>query len=214
MPRYTYILFDLDGTIIDPKQGITNSVQYSLSKQDINADLEELVKFIGPPLAESFQKYYPGIDPEQAVRDYRKYFSEKGVLECILYDKITELFESLKETDKDLVVATSKATIFAEQIINHFRLGQYFTHIFGSDLDYKGKSKTQIVDEALAQNSQHSKSQSIMVGDRIHDIIGAHNNGIHSLFVTYGYGASDRFNKVKPTYICQTVEEMHPILLS
>ena len=123
-----YILFDLDGTITDPKEGITKSVAYALSKFGIKVDsLNELCKFIGPPLKDSFIEYYNFNDDEaeKAIKYYREYFSDRGIYENQVYKGFEDILISLKENNKVLIVATSKPTIFAQKILEHFNLRKY-----------------------------------------------------------------------------------------
>ena len=152
MTGYDVVLFDLDGTLTDSKIGITKSVQYALLKFNIREDnLDNLESFIGPPLSESFQKNY-GFEPSQAqdaVDFYREYFSTSGIYENAVYPGISDLLADLKSKRKELVVATSKPTVFANQILNSFNLYQYFTTVVGSHLDGTRTSKTEIIEIAL-----------------------------------------------------------------
>src|SRR5258708_3393772 len=154
MLNYKIILFDLDGTLTDPKIGITKSVQYALRKFGIIIDdPNSLTHFVGPPLNKSFQKYY-SFDEEksmQAVEYYREYFSTKGMFENTVYPGIPELLQKLKENKKLLYVVTSKPTYFSEQIIKHFELDQYFTKVIGPHMDLSNADKPTLVKEALSQ---------------------------------------------------------------
>ncbi|MCM3618261.1 HAD family hydrolase [Sutcliffiella horikoshii] len=216
MEKYKVILFDLDGTISDPKEGIVKSVQYALAKMDIiESDIDKLEGFIGPPLQVSFAEYY-GFDEKEsicAIDYYRERFKEKGMFENVLYPDITLLLTALKENDYLLVVATSKPTIFAEKIVKYFNLEQYFQVIVGSNLDGTMSSKTEIIQYILDKYTDYEPSDFVMIGDRKHDIIGAKNTGIDSIGVTYGYGSLEEINGVEPTYIVNSVEQLKAILL-
>ena len=211
MTGYDVVLFDLDGTLTDSKIGITKSVQYALSKFNIREDnLESLEPFIGPPLSESFQKYY-GFEPSQvqdAVDFYREYFSTSGMYENAVYPGIPDLLADLKSKRKELIVATSKPTVFANQILNAFNLHQHFTAVVGSHLDGTRTSKTEIIAHALSVLEKPKESSIVMVGDREHDIIGAQGNAIDSIAVTYGYGSLLELQRANPTHLAQAVEDI------
>ena len=211
MTRYDVVLFDLDGTLTDSKIGITKSVQYALSKFNIREDnLDNLESFIGPPLSESFQKHC-GFDPgqaQQAVDFYREYFSTSGIYENEVYPGIPDLLADLKRKRKQLIVATSKPTVFANQILSAFNLYQHFTSVIGSHLDGTRTSKIEIIAHALSALERPKENGTVMVGDREHDIIGAQGNAIDSIAVTYGYGSLLELQQAKPTYLAHTVEDI------
>ena len=211
MAGYDVVLFDLDGTLTDSKVGITKSVQYALSKFNIREDnLDSLESFIGPPLYESFQTYY-GFEPSQAqdaVDFYREYFSTSGMYENAVYAGIPDLLADLKSKRKELIVATSKPTVFANQILNAFNLDQYFTTVVGSHLDGTRTSKIEIIAHALSTLGKPKDNSVVMVGDREHDIIGAQGNAIDSIAVTYGYGSLLELQRANPTYLAHAVEEI------
>ena len=211
MTGYEMVLFDLDGTLTDSKIGITKSVQYALSKFSIREDnLDNLESFIGPPLSESFQKHY-GFELTQAqdaVDFYREYFSTSGMYENAVYPGIPDLLADLKSKRKELIVATSKPTVFANQILNAFNLYHYFTVVVGSHLDGTRTSKTEIIAHALSTLEKSQNNNAVMVGDREHDIIGAQGNAIDSIAVTYGYGSLLELQRANPTYLAHAVEDI------
>ena len=211
MIGYNVILFDLDGTLTDSKIGITKSVQYALSKFNIREDnLDNLESFIGPPLSESFQKNY-GFETSQAqdaVDFYREYFSTSGMYENAVYPGIPDLLADLKSKRKALIVATSKPTVFANQILNAFNLYQYFTAVVGSHLDGTRTSKTEIIAHALSMLGKPKNNSTVMIGDREHDIIGAQGNAIDSIAVTYGYGSLLELQRANPTHLAHAVEDI------
>lgn len=212
---YKYILFDLDGTLTDPKEGITKSVAYALDAYGIYVeDLDSLCKFIGPPLKESFMVYY-GMDDaqgEEAVAKYRERFSVTGLFENKVYEGIREMLECLKEEGKTLIVATSKPAVFSERILEHFDLMKYFIFLSGSELDGTRVDKAEVIAYALEKNGITDLSNVVMVGDREHDIIGANKNGIDSVAVLYGYGCMEEFEKHHATYVAESVEQLKNIL--
>ncbi|WCN38391.1 HAD family hydrolase [Aneurinibacillus uraniidurans] len=215
MNKYKVLLFDLDGTISDSKEGITKSVQYALKKLGIEEDdLNNLEPFIGPPLQESFRAFYSFTEERVnlAIEYYRERFKIKGMFENKLYPDIVELLHKLRTEGYILVVATSKPTEFAEKILLHFNISQYFNVIVGSNLDGTRINKTEIIEHILNQFNEFDKSCFLMIGDRKHDIIGARNTGIDSLGVTYGYGSHMELQQENATYIVHSVEEIKEIL--
>ncbi|WP_214483941.1 HAD family hydrolase [Bacillus sp. SM2101] len=217
MGNYKVILFDLDGTLSDPKIGITKSVQYALKNMNIvENDLDKLECFIGPPLQVSFADYYHFDEEkiERAIELYRERFKDKGMFENVLYPNVPSLLSQLKEQNYKLVVATSKPTVFAEKILNYFHIEQFFDLVVGSNLDGSRASKTEIIQHVLDEYNENELNDFIMIGDRKHDIIGANNTGIDSIGVTYGYGSFEELSIVKPTYIANNVEKIREIFLA
>ncbi len=216
MRKYDVILFDLDGTLTDPGLGITNSVAHALNKYGITVnDRKELYKFIGPPLHESFEKFY-GFSRKkamQAVEYYREYYKVKGIYENSVYDGIENLLVKLKERGKKIVLATSKPEVFAREILRHFSLDKYFFYAAGSNLDGTRTNKAEVIDYALSACEVCDKSTVVMIGDREHDIIGANKNGIESLGVLFGYGNRKELEAAGATYIAERVEDIEKILL-
>jgi len=188
---YDYLLFDLDGTLTDPGEGITNSVAYALKKWGFEvSDKRELYPFIGPPLSASFKKYY-GFSEEDAlkcVEYYREYFRDRGIFENKVYEGIPELLETLKKSGKILVLATSKPEKFAKQILDHFDLSKYFDFVAGATMDESRNKKADVIRYALGLAQISDLSRAVMIGDRDQDIVGAKLNSIDSIGVLYGYG--------------------------
>ncbi len=212
-----YILFDLDGTLTDPKPGITGSVKYSLESFGIKVNsLDELVCFIGPPLKESFMVYY-GMDDEQAERavaKYRERFAPIGIFENSVFDGIPRMLEQLKNSGKTIALATSKPEVFAKQILEHFDLGKYFTFSAGSELDGGRVNKADVISYCLENLGSPDLSKVIMVGDRKHDILGAGKNGLESVGVLFGYGSPEELREAGADYIAADVESLAKLLLS
>ncbi|MBH0156468.1 HAD family hydrolase [Fictibacillus sp. 5RED26] len=216
MKNYEYILFDLDGTLSDPKEGITKSVQFALRRMGIaEENLDHLESFIGPPLQQSFQEFYSFNETQirTAITYYRERFKDRGMYENTLYEHIPSLLQELKDNGHTVAVATSKPTVFAEEILKYFNICHYFDLIVGSNLDGTRTSKTEIIQHILHHYSDQPKETFIMIGDRKHDIIGAHNTGIDSIGVTYGYGSMEELTNAKPTSIVKTVSELREVIL-
>jgi len=215
MNSYKYILFDLDGTLTDPREGITRSVAYALESFGINVpDLDELCKFIGPPLRESFERYYglSASDSLTAVEKYRERFSNRGLYENAVYGGMKELLEKLKSQGRTLIVATSKPRPFAVQILEHLGLSQYFDFVSGSEFDGTRVHKADVIAYALDNCSISDKSSAVMVGDRCFDVTGAKSNGLLCIGVLYGYGGREELEAAGSDYIVGSVSELETLL--
>jgi len=214
---YDIILFDLDGTLTDPKPGITKSVQYALSKMGIvEEDLEKLTTFIGPPLTTSFKEFYNMNDDEanQTLQYYRERFSTVGLYENAVYEGMKELLEELQNQGKTMFVATSKPTVFSTKIVEHFGLNHYFKAVIGSELDGTRVEKHEVIKSVLSEVAGCDPRKIIMVGDRKFDILGAQQNDIAVIGVAYGYGSYEELEAAKPNYIARTVSELGAMLLT
>ncbi|HDR8184369.1 TPA: HAD family hydrolase [Bacillus thuringiensis] len=209
---YTTFLFDLDGTLTDPKEGIVHSVLYALKKVGIEElHISELDSFIGPPIQQSFIERYNMSEGEveRAVFYFREYLKQNGLFENNVYEGIPDLLQHLKSSDNRLFVATSKPTVFAKQVLDHFQLTDYFEDIVGSNLDGTRIKKEEIIAHILQTNEELNKEEIVMIGDRKHDIIGANHNGIASIGVIYGYGSGIELTEVGATHIVNDVKELH-----
>lgn len=212
---YQTVLFDLDGTLTDPGQGITNSVAYALKKHGIeNHDRRELYCFIGPPLLDSFMKYY-GFSKEQAMQailDYREYFSDRGIFENIPYDGVYDMLQTLQDQGKKLVLATSKPEEFALRILERFDLASYFDLVVGATMDEKRSKKGDVIAHALSLLQPYEPGSIIMIGDREHDILGAKENGLPAIGVLYGYGTREELEAAGAAAIAETIRELPSML--
>lgn len=183
-------LFDLDGTLTDPKAGITRSVQYALERLGRPVpEADELTWMIGPPLIAGFTKLLgsPAEVPE-AVRFYRERYSDVGLFENEVYAGIPPLLHKLQEKGVRLYVATSKLHVFARRILDHFELSRFFVEIYGSELDNRNADKRDLIKHIL-DRERFDPARAVMIGDREHDSIGAKANGIAAIGVTWGYGS-------------------------
>ena len=212
------ILFDLDGTVTDPKEGITRSVAYALAHFGIQVeDLNTLTNFIGPPLVESFSEFY-GLNDEDsktAVDKYRERFRVTGWAENIPYDGIAELLRDLKAAGKTISLATSKPEEFAVKILNHFDLAQYFDLICGAPMNApKGHGKADVIEDALSRLGVTDRSGVVMVGDRLHDIEGAHKANLPCIGVLFGYGDRAEHEKYGADYIAEDMDELRKLLFN
>lgn len=211
------ILFDLDGTLTASAEGITKSVQYALAKLGMKEEnLEELTCFVGPPLLEQFMSY-AGLSEEdaiQAVEYYRERYSTIGIFENSPYPGIEDMLFHLKQRGLVLGVASSKPTFFVNKILKHFQIDSYFKIVVGSELDGKRTNKTEVIEEALRQlNIGEKRQQTVMVGDKEHDVFGAKEAGLACIGVAYGYGGRLELESAQASHIVDSVAELEECLL-
>lgn len=211
-----YLLFDLDGTLTDPKVGITRSVQHALHRMGIEvADADTLCPFIGPPLREGFMQFY-GMDAEaaqQAIAYYREYFVDRGIFENTPYPGIDEALDALRGAGYTLLVATSKPTVYARRILEHFGLKRHFDFVAGSELDGTRSRKGEVITYALAQMGIAPQA-AVMIGDREHDIIGAKETGLYAVGVLYGYGSQAELDEAGADAVAADVAALRALLLA
>jgi len=216
MRNKEYILFDLDGTLTDPAEGITKSVAYALDHFGIRAnDPGTLYRFIGPPLKESFRKFY-GFDDEmalEAIEKYREYYRAKGIYENRLIEGMDDLLRELSEDGRHLIVATAKPEVFAETVLEHFDIRKYFRFVCGADLHGPRISKDDVIEYALDRAGIGEPSPAVMVGDREHDVIGARRAGLDCIGVLFGYGSREELQDAGASLVVETVEELRTVLL-
>ncbi len=214
-----YLLFDLDGTLTDPKIGICTCVQYALASLGIEEpDLDKLEPFIGPPLKSSFMEFYQLDEAraEAAIGKYRERFQDKGIFENSPYEGIHRMLRNLKAKGMVLAVASSKPTVFVKQILEHYKMDKYFTVVMGSELDGRRGSKEEVVHAALRAlfgNKPIERDAVYMIGDRRFDVEGAHAARVESVGVTYGYGSMEELKAARSDYIVRSVEELESFLL-
>jgi phosphoglycolate phosphatase len=210
------VLFDLDGTLTDPKVGITRSIQHALRKRGRPVpDADSLESFIGPPLEQSFRERFAMSpdDARQAVADYREYFADTGLFENAVYPGIPELLQSLRAGGVRLALATSKPTPFAERILAHFALAPHFSAVVGSFLDGRRVEKRELIAAALATLDGVDRERVAHVGDRRHDIEGARANGVVAIAVGWGYGSRDELLAARPSALAESVGALGRLLL-
>ena len=213
---YNTVFFDLDGTLTDPAEGITNSVAFALSRFGIEVeDKTTLYKFIGPPLMDAFQEFYgfSHKDSALALGYYREYFKVKGIYENKIYDGVKQMLTELKTAGKKIVLATSKPEPFAITILEHFCIKGYFDFIAGATMDEKRNKKSDVLAYAIKMGGVVNLSEAVMIGDREHDIFGAKENGIDSVGVLYGYGDREELQKAGATYIAESIADINKIIL-
>lgn len=214
---YRYILFDLDGTITDPFEGISKCIIYALESFGMEVeDTSKLSSFIGPPLFDQF-KAFCGFDDKQAeraVKKYRERYSTVGWKECTLTDGTEELLRELKSAGKVLALATSKPECFAVPILEHFGIDKYFDFIGGAELEHDGRnSKDAVIEYVLESLTVSDRSEAVIIGDRFHDIDGAKKTGIASVGVLSGYGSREELSAHKADHIAENMKDVLKFLL-
>ena len=213
----SYLLFDLDGTLTNPQEGITKCVQHALKAFQIDEpDLEKLIPFIGPPLIQSFMDFYDFTEDQarQAVAVYRERFGTVGLFENFPYPGIQEMLKQLQAQGKILAVASSKPGVYVHRILEKFELAQYFQVIEGSNLDGTRVDKKEVIAEVLAQLGNPSSDQLLMIGDRKFDVIGAREMGFGCVGVRFGFAAPGELEESGALYIAETVDDLTQYLLS
>ena len=213
--NYNTILFDLDGTLTDPFEGITKSFVYALNAFGIDEpDRNVLRRVIGPPLIYSFKEYYgfDDVKAQRAVVKYRERFSKVGLYENRLYDGVEDMLKALKDKGITLAVASSKAWVYVEQILEHFNIDKYFSFISGCELDQTRSEKDEVIEHAISSLGITDRSKILMVGDRKYDLIGAQSTGIDVVGVLYGYGDIDELSKYPTVFIADSVSALKKYL--
>lgn len=215
--KYRYILFDLDGTVTNPEEGITKSFAYALEHMGIPVeDRSELRKVIGPPLMQSFDEFYH-FTKEQALTataKYRERYGEIGWAENEVYEGVEEMLKTLSARGAKLILATSKPERYAVRIMEHFGLSKYFTMLCGADDYAKDRStKEQVVRYAIEQNGITDTGDVVMVGDRKYDVIGAAAVGIKTIGVLYGFGDEEELSGAGAMHLVKTPQELTEYLL-
>lgn len=185
------ILFDLDGTLTDPSEGITKSIVYALKHYGIEEKPENCLKYIGPPLGPALEEDY-GVPGAAAVQKFRERFEKKGIYENILFEETIPVLAELKKRGHILCLATSKPQFMAERVLSIFGLTKYFDGVYGATADESKVTKADIIHDALAA---HPGLEAFMIGDRKHDIKGAKANGITSIGIHSGFGDPDELEK-------------------
>ena len=215
MKKYKYIFFDLDGTLTDPFEGITHSVALALEHFGIYVkDRSELGKFIGPPLRESFPKYYPipADRVEEAVEEYRKYFSVKGLFENEMYAGVPEMLSALRDAGYTILLATAKPEVYAKRITEHFGIDGFFFAQCGASLDGVRDSKASVIKYALSV-CKAAPDEVLMIGDRSHDVLGAKEHGVDTAGVLWGYGSREELESVGAVCTFGSVNSLTEYLL-
>jgi phosphoglycolate phosphatase len=217
MPKFTHIIFDLDGTLTDNTLGIGNSLKYALQQMQIDDYSEEILEqFIGPPLQWGFENLF-GMNErntELAVGYFREYYANKGLLENVPYPGIIEMLEELNDTGTKMYIATAKYEKFAQKIIEYFEFDKYIIQLNGADYGGRKATKTAIIANLLESQQLVPTKHIVMVGDTVYDMEGGKENGLSTIAVNYGFGKMPDLKKTEPDYFAENVEELYEILVS
>jgi phosphoglycolate phosphatase len=205
------IFFDLDGTLTDPMVGITGSIQFALERLGVDVpEANDLLWCIGPPLLENFQSLVGHDRAPEAVAHYRERFSSVGLYENTPYSGIHDALSTIRSAGIQLCVASSKPQIYVRQILEHFELIDYFSDVFGSELNGTRTNKSELLRYALSETGIEA-GDATMVGDRKHDIIGALDNGVSAIGVLYGYGSSEELTQAGANRFANAPSELVPL---
>lgn len=209
-----YLLFDLDGTLIDPIHGFIASIKYALTELGERIPDERVLStFIGPPLKESFMNIcgFDDVKADNAVKAYRRYYGTNGIFDCNVYDGVSEVLSVLKSRGFHLFIATSKPSVFAEQIAEHFQFSTFFTEIVGSELNGERSNKVEVI-KCILDKYQINPADATMIGDRKYDVIPALELGLKTIAVTYGYGDNTELTKANPNIIIEKFNKLLSVL--
>ncbi|MEX1378348.1 MAG: HAD hydrolase-like protein [Eubacteriales bacterium] len=215
--NYRYILFDLDGTIIDSKNGVITAAKFALDKMGVpETKIVDLDRMIGPPLKSSFVDFF-GLKDEfadAAVKYFREFYREKAIFDYEVYDGMLDVLNMLKREGYILALATSKPTVFAKRILERSNMLHLFDSIIGANLDDSNSDKAHIISQVIDELNIYNLDQAVMIGDRKYDIYGANAVGIRSIGVLYSYGTFEEMQEAGASYVVNTVEELGNLLYS
>lgn len=217
MKNFDVLLFDLDGTLTDSAEGIMNCAEHALNVMGITEpDRSRLLRFIGPPLVDSFMDFY-GLSHEdalKAVAAYRERYPVKGIFENCVYEGIPEALELLKKGGKRLAVATSKPEVYAKRILEHFDLAKYFEVVTGAELSGERNAKSEVIAECLKRLGNPDKGTVLMIGDRKHDVEGAKLCGVRCAGVKFGYAEENELENAGAEYVFDTPIQLAEAVLN
>jgi phosphoglycolate phosphatase len=204
------LMFDLDGTLTDSRVGVTRCIQHALAEAGVVAPpAEELTRYVGPPLAGSFETLLGTSDAQQveeAIAAYRRRFEHVGIFENSLYPDIAEMLAVFEAASHELCVVTAKPRVYALRILEHFGIARLFRGVHGPELGARHYTKESLIREARASAS--TLAEAAMVGDRAEDIRGAKSNGVGSVAVTWGYGNREELEGAQPDRIVASCSEL------
>lgn len=213
---YSYVLFDLDGTLVNTGEGIIESAKYSfqIMGEKIPSD-EQLRKFVGPPLKKVYMQDYgmSSIQAQMATKLFRDHYAKDGKYRCEPYEGIKALLQELNTIGIVLFVATSKPTEFAIDILRHFGMREFFREIVGSNMDNTRSSKKEVIDYILKEHDIQDLKQVVMIGDKAQDLIGASECGIDGIGVLYGFGEFEELESNEHVAILKTVCDLRHYFL-
>lgn len=205
-------MFDLDGTLTDPFDGITKCVNHAFERLGIEAPSpDELRRFIGPPLQDSFSQWLAASEVDDAVRFYRERFDAVGWRENHLYEGVVPVLRQVSRSGHQMVVATSKPSVFAKRIIDHFGLTAYFKGVIGATLDGSLRHKSDLIAKALVDTCTPA-ADALMIGDRAQDIVGAKLNGVRTIGVRWGYAEAGELEAAHADAVATTPDDLRDLI--
>ena len=212
---YKYILFDFDGTVFDTVEGITKSVQYALAKRGIEAELDSLRCFAGPPLVDMFMEKFDLTqeEAEAATEDFRERYQPIGLYECRVFPGIKELLHALIGAGLHVGIATSKPQHLAEKLLEGEGMLELFEVISGSDSDGNNNSKAAVLTRAM-NALDADKKETVLVGDTKYDVAGAKACGVDCIGVRYGYAAEGELASAGADHIVNDLQQLKALLLN
>jgi phosphoglycolate phosphatase len=213
---YKHIIFDLDGTLSDPRKGVYNAYYYAAAKLNLKIPDEDiLATLIGPPLQKGFADVFglKGNAIDEAVNAFREYYGDRGLFENKMYPGISELLEEIARTGTPAYVATSKYEAYAKRVLENFGIMQYFADLAGADYSGYHATKTGLVSGLLLRNGIRDPWEVVVVGDTHYDIEAAAELELDSVGVSYGFSSFEEIEKYNPDYIAQSVSDLRGLLL-
>lgn len=215
--KYDFLLFDMDGMLVDTREGILKCAAHALSAFGIEVeDLSSLTKFVGPPLSYSFTEFY-GLSPEdakKAVAIYRERYSAKGQYECYVFDGVPEMLQALLKKGYRLCIATSKLESYAKAMLDRLGIGCYFEQVIGATPDEAISTKDEVIEASLARMGITDRQRALMIGDRKHDVLGAKKCGLDSFGVYMGCAEESEHEAAGATYIANSIQSLQDALLA
>lgn len=215
--KYDFLLFDMDGMLVDTREGILKCAAHALSAFGIEVeDLSSLTKFVGPPLSYSFTEFY-GLSPEdakKAVAIYRERYSAKGQYECYVFDGVPEMLQALLKKGYRLCIATSKLESYAKAMLDRLGIGCYFEQVIGATPDEAISTKDEVIEASLVRMGITDRQRALMIGDRKHDVLGAKKCGLDSFGVYMGCAESGEHETAEATYIAHNIQALKDALLA
>ena len=201
------LLFDLDGTLTDSREGITRCIAHALARYGREVPpLAELERYIGPPLHRTFEALVPEA-AQEALAAFRERYGTVGLFEKQVYPGVVDALAALQDVTQSMFVATSKPLPYAKRIIEHFELQHFFRAVYGCEMDGVRADKTELLAHMVSEEG-FEPSSAVMIGDRSHDIVAARANGMRSVGVTWGFGSADELTQAGADVICDAPNEL------
>lgn len=215
--RYDYLLFDMDGMLVDTSEGVLKCASHALSAFGIQVEeLDTLKPFMGPPLTYSFKTFYgfSEEDAKKAVQIYRMRYNAKGQYECKVFSGVTEMLELLLQKGYRLCIATSKLETYAVSMLERLGIAKYFEIITGANLQETVSTKDEVIEESVRRMQITDRQRALMIGDRKYDVLGAKKCGMDSFGVYMGCAEPGEHEDAGATYIADGIENLKKALLA